>query len=155
MVQRGSVITRSTFWKKRCTTDTSSQRTHDEITTSLLRQNDVATPFWRNNDVIITPCVRWDSLPIRARYGVSFLSSKSDLCSMHYLMHNRVIMGRVISGLDCSLWNTKKKFTSNPLSEMPPPTAQSHPNHPCVLLTHTYLHRSHLLIDINKTSKPI
>ena len=25
----------------------------------ILRQNDVATSFWRNSDVIITPCVRW------------------------------------------------------------------------------------------------
>ena len=37
-----------------------SQRTHDAIKTSLLRQNDVATSFWCNNDVIITSCVRWD-----------------------------------------------------------------------------------------------
>ena len=36
-----------------------SQRTHDVIITSLLRQNDVATSFWRNNDVVITSCVRW------------------------------------------------------------------------------------------------
>ena len=27
--------------------------------TSLLRQNDVATSFWRNNDAIIASCVRW------------------------------------------------------------------------------------------------
>ena len=33
---------------------------HDVTITSLLRQNDVATSFWRNNDVIITSCVRWD-----------------------------------------------------------------------------------------------
>ena len=36
------------------------QWTHDVMITSLLRQNDVATSFWRNNDVIITSCVRWD-----------------------------------------------------------------------------------------------
>ena len=33
-----------------------TQRTHDGTITSLLRQNDVATSFWRNNDVIITAC---------------------------------------------------------------------------------------------------
>ena len=27
--------------------------------TSLLRQNDVVKPFWRNNDVIIPSCVHW------------------------------------------------------------------------------------------------
>ena len=36
-----------------------AQRSHDLIITSLLRQNDVATSFWRNNDVIFTSCVRW------------------------------------------------------------------------------------------------
>ena len=28
----------------------------------VLRQNDVATSFWRNIDVIITSCVRWNTL---------------------------------------------------------------------------------------------
>ena len=36
-----------------------SRQTHDVITMSILRQNDVATLFWPNNYVIITPCVRW------------------------------------------------------------------------------------------------
>ena len=27
--------------------------------TSLARQNDAVTSFWRNNDVIIVSCVRW------------------------------------------------------------------------------------------------
>ena len=35
------------------------QWTRDAIITSLLRQNDIATSFWRYNDVIITSCVRW------------------------------------------------------------------------------------------------
>ena len=35
------------------------QRTHDVKITSLLRQNDVATSFWRHNDVILASCVRW------------------------------------------------------------------------------------------------
>ena len=34
------------------------QRTHDAIITPLLRQNDVATSFWRNNDVIVASRVR-------------------------------------------------------------------------------------------------
>ena len=34
-------------------------RTHDVIITSFLRQNDVVTSFWCDNDVIITSCVRW------------------------------------------------------------------------------------------------
>ena len=33
------------------------------VMTSLLRQNNVATSFWRNDDVIITPCVRWVGVP--------------------------------------------------------------------------------------------
>ena len=37
----------------------SSHQTHGVIITSLLRQNDVATSFWRNNDVIIASRVRW------------------------------------------------------------------------------------------------
>ena len=32
---------------------------HD-VLKSLLRQNDVATLFWRNNDFIIASCARWD-----------------------------------------------------------------------------------------------
>ena len=36
-----------------------SQWTHAVIITSLLRQNDVAASFWRNNDVITTVCVHW------------------------------------------------------------------------------------------------
>ena len=33
--------------------------TYNVLITSLLRQNDVATSFWRNNDVIIMPSVHW------------------------------------------------------------------------------------------------
>ena len=36
-----------------------AQWTKGVIITSWLRQNDVETSFWRNNDVIITSCVRW------------------------------------------------------------------------------------------------
>ena len=35
------------------------------IITSLLRQNDVATSFWRNNDVIIKPSVHWTTIHSR------------------------------------------------------------------------------------------
>ena len=35
-----------------------SKQIRDAIIASLLRQNDVATSFWRDNDVIITSCVR-------------------------------------------------------------------------------------------------
>ena len=34
-------------------------RTRFYVQLSLLRQNDDATSFWRNNDVVITPIVRW------------------------------------------------------------------------------------------------
>ena len=34
------------------------QRTYGTIITSLLRQNDVATSFWRNDDFIIALCAR-------------------------------------------------------------------------------------------------
>ena len=40
------------------------QRTHDAKITALLRQNDVAASFWRNNDVIIASCVHWDLIPV-------------------------------------------------------------------------------------------
>ena len=33
-----------------------AQLAHDAIITSLLRQNDVTTSFWRNDYVTITPC---------------------------------------------------------------------------------------------------
>ena len=38
-----------------------SQRTRDATITSLLRQNDAMTSFWRNNDVFIASCVRYVS----------------------------------------------------------------------------------------------
>ena len=38
------------------------QRAHDVIITSQLRQNDVTTSFWRNNNVIIAPRVRWNCM---------------------------------------------------------------------------------------------
>ena len=38
-----------------------TQLTHDVKITSLLRQNDVATSFWRNDNVTFTSCVRWES----------------------------------------------------------------------------------------------
>ena len=35
------------------------KRTRDAIITPLLHQNDVATSFWRYNDVVIASCARW------------------------------------------------------------------------------------------------
>ena len=61
------------------------------IITSLLRQNDVATSFWRNNDVIITSCVRWGRMllytPGSCRFIVwQFL--EVFLCCHIYLQNN-------------------------------------------------------------------
>ena len=36
-----------------------TQRIHDVMITSLLRQNDVATSFWRNDDISLASCVPW------------------------------------------------------------------------------------------------
>ena len=47
-----------------------SQRTHGVIITSLSRQSDIATSFWRYNDIIIVACVR--HLPMKP---VSFIKS--------------------------------------------------------------------------------
>ena len=41
-----------------------TQWTHDAMITTLLRQNDVATSFWRNNDVIIASHVRWGAMAV-------------------------------------------------------------------------------------------
>ena len=39
----------------------SPKGTHEVMITSFLRWNDVTTLFWRSIDVIIKPCVRWDT----------------------------------------------------------------------------------------------
>ena len=44
---------------KECFVQACAQRSHDMIISSLIRQNDVVTSFWHNDDVIITVCVRW------------------------------------------------------------------------------------------------
>ena len=49
-------ITKCSIWN-RC--HINSQRTRDAIITPLLHQNDVATSFWRYNDVVIASCARW------------------------------------------------------------------------------------------------
>ena len=46
--------------QKRSEAEDTDQRTHDVITTSLLRQKYVATSFWHNNDVIISSCACWE-----------------------------------------------------------------------------------------------
>ena len=55
--------------------DETFQRTHDAIITSPLRQNDVATSFWRNNDVVIALCDHWDRISDMGR-SVVFLKLK-------------------------------------------------------------------------------
>ena len=40
--------------------------THDAIITSSLRLNNVATSFWRYNDIIITSCTHWEDILIIA-----------------------------------------------------------------------------------------
>ena len=45
-----------------------SQRTHDAKTTSLWRQNDVATSHWGHYDVIIASCACW--VPFTRRYWI-------------------------------------------------------------------------------------
>ena len=47
------------FWHSSLLTH---QRTHDVIITSLLRQNNVATSFWRYNNIIVTLCDSWDGV---------------------------------------------------------------------------------------------
>ena len=39
--------------------------TQDAMTTSLLRQNDTAMSFWRNNDVIIASCAHRVAFPLQ------------------------------------------------------------------------------------------
>ena len=49
-----------------------TQRTHDVKVTSSLRENEIATSFWRNSDVIFGSCVRWESAS-RALYLRSYI----------------------------------------------------------------------------------
>ena len=59
-------------------------QTHDTMTISLLRQHDVVMSFWRNNDVIITPCAHWVQLGV-CSYGFKILvspASKQDLIAV-------------------------------------------------------------------------
>ena len=46
-------------WLQNSSCTCHTQRTHDVIITPLLRQNDVATSFRRNNGVIIMSCAHW------------------------------------------------------------------------------------------------
>ena len=64
-------------------------RTRDVIITLLVRQNDVPTSFWRNNDAIITSCARWGTIFIfnAKLYSILFHSMRSSVnsiwCSLH------------------------------------------------------------------------
>ena len=65
--QRCSLRTEGLWCTKRSYGNISSWHKRDPVgtwrnDTSLLRQNDVATSFWCDNDVIITSRVRWGSL---------------------------------------------------------------------------------------------
>ena len=74
-----------------------SQRTHDELITSLLRQNDVATSFWRNHDVIITSCARGESYFISANKNdsqhTSFTWHTCGLCPGKICARQNWVMG--------------------------------------------------------------
>ena len=50
-----------------------TKRAHDAIITPLLRQNDVATSFWRNDDLAIASCAYWVSARARAHDSPSLL----------------------------------------------------------------------------------
>ena len=74
-----------------------SQRAHDAMITSLLRQTDVATPFWRNNQ-IMTP-----SLP-RVSVGIEAVTRNTFPChevmtakSKFYLGHRQLCGGLVLT----------------------------------------------------------
>ena len=57
------------------------QRTRDVIITSLSHQNDVATSFWRNNDVIITPCAHWVTFVSWRYIPIRSLRASQALCA--------------------------------------------------------------------------
>ena len=62
-----------------------SQRAHDPIITPLRRKNDVAMSFWRHNDVIIAPCVRWDLVRSLLSSVLSIHSKKIEMHSFNAL----------------------------------------------------------------------
>ena len=77
--------------RRRCwesSIETVTQWAHNAITTSLLCQNDVATSFRRNNDVIIASCVRWARaigpwgvVPLGySRQTIGVFTKKNELC---------------------------------------------------------------------------
>ena len=60
------------------------QWTHDAIITSFLRQNDVTTSLWPNNDVIITLCVHWVAGVVLLRWAGLFVSGKIIMWNFEY-----------------------------------------------------------------------
>ena len=54
-----AILSRSQCVKGHNGTHSTTQRTHGVKITSLRRQNDITTSFWRHNYVIFKPCVRW------------------------------------------------------------------------------------------------
>ena len=73
---------------------TSSQRTRDAIITSSLRGNDVATPFSRNNDVIIASCARWVTAWFNTGPGVPCLL-REPVCLYVARTPNNTLKGNV------------------------------------------------------------
>ena len=95
-----------------------SRRAHDEITTLVLRQNDVATSFWRNNDVIIALCVRSDIIAetiiigccprySRRSTSIAHLSHtySSDWCLIDIDQETFAMWGCLLQ-LQCLQWST-------------------------------------------------
>ena len=52
--------------------DAQTQRTHDAIITSSLRQNYVVTSFWRNNGVIVTSFIRWGGTSLNRCHSTEY-----------------------------------------------------------------------------------
>ena len=64
------------------------QRAHDAITMSLLRQNEVATLFWRNNDVIIaSSCAHWEQITNTNEHDENIWSIFKLIIGVRYLQY--------------------------------------------------------------------
>ena len=78
------------------------QRTHDIMITPLLRQSEIATPFWRDNDVIIALRVRWEhdisynTATRMAELGLLYTKYKTVVLSVHYFSRKQGIICPVL-----------------------------------------------------------
>ena len=93
-----------------------SQQTHYAIMTSLLRQNDVIwlnyvkmTLFWRNNDVIITPCVQGVGWTIEGHKTGSL--TDIDLLSLRHFFVDPIDVFRHVS---VDPWTTRGSTAHTP-----------------------------------------